>query len=155
MKAQTETPKTQLGVNPKDLVGRTKVSMFKLPASAIAWGSAALMDGDDKYGAYNWRGNKVIASVYIDAMERHLKAWQEGRRVAPDSKVHELGHVIACAAILIDAEATGNLHDDRQGSYEALQTIFDEIHSIRLAKADALEKTAALRKRKGKKRHAA
>lgn len=102
-----------LGQNPKDLIGITKVSITKLPPIATVYGAMAMMDGAVKYGPYNWRQNKVIASIYVDAAYRHLMAWFEGQENASDSSVHHLGHVIACAGILLDAQATGNLVDDR------------------------------------------
>lgn len=71
------------------------------------------MSGAKKYGAYNWRGNAVVASIYLAAAIRHVSAFQDGEQNAPDSKVHHLGHAIASLAILLDAEATGNLIDDR------------------------------------------
>jgi hypothetical protein len=46
-------------------------------------------------------------------MFRHIFDWFEGQERASDSKVHHLGHVIACATILLDAQANGNLIDDR------------------------------------------
>jgi len=99
--------------NPKDLVGDTKVSLTKLPAVAIVHGAHAMMDGARKYGPYNWRAKKVVAHIYVDAALRHLTAWFEGEELAQDSKVHHLGHAIACCAILLDAQETGNLVDDR------------------------------------------
>jgi len=99
--------------NPKDLVGDTKVSITKLPAVAIVHGAHAMMDGARKYGQYNWRAKKVVSHIYIDAAMRHLMAWFEGEELASDSKVHHLGHAIACCAILLDALETGNLVDDR------------------------------------------
>lgn len=101
------------GVNPKDLVGSTKVSITKFPVIGTIQGAMAMGDGAAKYGPYNWRDNKVIASIYVDAAMRHLFTWFEGQETASDSKVHHLGHAIACCAILLDAQATGNLVDDR------------------------------------------
>ena len=100
-------------VNPKDLLEVKKVSFSKLPAVAIAHGAHAMMDGARKYGPYNWRDKNVIASIYIDAALRHLLDWFEGEEEAADSEVHHLGHAIACCAILLDAQETGNLIDDR------------------------------------------
>ena len=99
--------------NPKDLVGNTKVSLSKLPMIAVAHGAMAMMDGATKYGAFNWRDKAVVSSIYIDAAMRHLQCWFEGQEVASDSKVHHLGHAIACCAILLDAQAKGKLVDDR------------------------------------------
>lgn len=99
--------------NPKDLLGQKKISITKLPAIAVLHGAHAMMDGAKKYGPYNWRAKQVIASIYIDACKRHLDAWFEGEETAEDSKVHHLGHAIACLGILLDAQETGNLIDDR------------------------------------------
>lgn len=100
-------------VNPKDLIGSQKVSLSKLPAVALVHGAHAMMDGARKYGAYNWRAKKVMASIYVDAALRHITAWFEGEELAGDSGVHHLGHAIACCGILLDAQETGNLVDDR------------------------------------------
>ena len=83
------------------------------PAIAIAWEALAMMDGAGKYDAYNWRANKVIASIYIAAAKRHLDLWFEGEEFAEDSGCHHLGHARACLGILLDASETGNLLDDR------------------------------------------
>lgn len=99
--------------NPKDLLGNAKVSYSKVPAIAVAHTAMAMMDGAAKYGAYNWRDKDVVASIYVDAAKRHLDCWFEGQRTASDSKVHHLGHAMACCAILLDAEAKGKLVDDR------------------------------------------
>ena len=99
--------------NPKDLFGEKKVSMSKFPSVALAHGAHAMMDGAHKYGAYNWRDNPVVAHIYVDAAMRHITAWFEGEEDAADSKVHHLGHAIACCAILLDAQEGGNLIDDR------------------------------------------
>lgn len=87
--------------------------MTKLPAVALVHGAHAMMDGAEKYGAYNWRAKKVVASIYVDAALRHITAWFEGEEKAKDSGVHHLGHAIACCAILLDGQETGNLIDDR------------------------------------------
>lgn len=110
----TQPPESKANTtNPKDLVGSTKVSMSKFPAVAIVHGAHAMMDGAMKYGAYNWRAKQVQADIYVDAALRHLAAWFEGEELAQDSGVHHLGHAIACCAILLDAQETGNLIDNR------------------------------------------
>jgi dATP/dGTP diphosphohydrolase, N-terminal len=99
--------------NPKDLLGSKKVSITKLPAAGVIHGAHAMMNGADKYGPFNWREKDVIASIYVDAAMRHFFAWFEREETAEDSGVHHLGHAIACAAILLDAQENGNLIDDR------------------------------------------
>lgn len=99
--------------NPKDLIGATKISLSKVPPVAIAHCSHAMMDGARKYSPYNWRAKAVQAHIYVDAALRHLLDWFDGEEDAPDSKVHHLGHAMACCAILLDCQETGNLIDDR------------------------------------------
>lgn len=100
-------------MNPKDRIGITKVPLDLCPLPGLVHESLALLDGACKYGKHNWRGEEIHASVYVGACLRHLMKWANGRNADPDSGVHELGHAKACLAILLDAEATGNLIDDR------------------------------------------
>lgn len=106
-------PATPDSINPKDLVGVTKVPIGLWPASATVYGALAFMDGAYKYDPYNWREHPVRASIYLDAMERHLMSFRDGENDAQDSGMPHLAHILACAAILVDAQETGNLVDDR------------------------------------------
>jgi hypothetical protein len=99
--------------NPKDGIGATKLPLHLVPATAIALASLAHLDGATKYGAWNWRVAGVRASIYLDAVQRHLARWTHGETHDPDSGVHHLGHALACLNILIDADAAGMLTDDR------------------------------------------
>ncbi len=114
--------------NPKDLVGQTKVQTWLVPPAGKIATAEALMDGAKKYGPYNWREKGVKTTVYISAIERHLMAYLDGEDVASDSKVHHLGHVMACCAILLDAEAQGNIVDDRP-IHGAASRLLAEVHS--------------------------
>ena len=106
--------KEELGMNPKDLLGIKKVPLHLVPASSTIYQALAMADGAKKYGPYNWRGNKVIASIYIAACKRHLDAWfDSSEELADDSKIPHLGHALACIGIIVDAYETGNLKDDR------------------------------------------
>lgn len=106
----------KLGQNPKDLVGNKKIALSRVPQIAELHCGHAMDFGGTIYGPYNWRDNAVIASIYIDAAKRHLAAWFDGEEIAEDSGVHHLGHAMACLAILLDAQETGNLIDDRAKS---------------------------------------
>lgn len=128
--------KSEDRTNPKDLLGVKKVSISKFPAAGLIHGAHAMMDGARKYGPYNWRGNAVIASIYVDAAERHMIAWfDEHQENASDSGVHHLGHAIACCAILLDAQETGNLVDDRPVPGKA-NAILDRLAEKIKAKAE-------------------
>jgi len=100
--------------NPKDIIGSDKVPLSLFPAAAVEQGSLAMLDGALKYGRDNFRVAGVRSSIYVDAMLRHLYAWNNGEDNAPDSGVNHLGHVLACAAIILDAQAQGKLNDDRK-----------------------------------------
>lgn len=126
----TAQPKSKaLTPNPKDLFGNKKVSISKLPFVAIAHGAAAMMDGAEKYGPYNWRDKAVIGSIYVDAAMRHIMDWFEGQEKAKDSGVHHLGHAIACCAILLDAQANKCMIDDRPvfNDPDVLDRTFDQL----------------------------
>jgi hypothetical protein len=115
--------------NPKDLIGAKKVSLSKLPAIAEAYGAHAMMVGAARYGSYNWRANEIQASIYVDAAMRHISSWFEGEEEAADSKVHHLGHALACLGILLDAQETGNMIDDRPASNGAYQRLIERLNN--------------------------
>lgn len=73
----------------------------------------ALEDGAWKYRPYNWRENPVEAMTYIAAARRHLADYLDGKNAAHDSEVLNLAHVMACCAIVIDADEQGTLIDNR------------------------------------------
>lgn len=108
--------------NPKDLLGSNKVPIHLWPNTATILGAMALLDGACKYGRSNFRAVGVRASIYFDAAQRHLCKWFEGEDTDPDSGLPHLAHVLACIAILVDAQAAGKLNDDRtiQGGYLSL-----------------------------------
>jgi hypothetical protein len=127
-----------LGSNPKDAIGLKKVDLSLLPDIAAFHGAHAFMDGARKYGPYNWRENAVLARIYITAAKRHIDYWAAGEETADDSGVHHLGHAIACLAILLDAQATGNLIDNRAKSPEliaAFNALNDKVKKAAEARA--------------------
>lgn len=132
-------PEPKKGVNPKDLLGVQKVSLSKFPAIALIHGAHAMMDGARKYGPYNWRGNPVLASIYIDAGIRHFLKFFQGQEIDPDSGARELGHAMSCAAIVLDAQASGNLVDDRPTGDDPglVARVMDEVSAAIKAKQGA------------------
>ena len=100
--------------NPKDMLGSDKLPLHLWPKIASAYGCLGLLDGMLKYGRSNWRVAGVRASIYADALERHMGYWFEGQDTDPDSGLPHLAHALACIAILIDAQSSGQLTDDRQ-----------------------------------------
>lgn len=99
--------------NPKDAVGTGKVPFSTVPAAVMAEVGLAMLEGARKYGRHNYRVAGVRASVYYDAMFRHLTAWWEGEDIDPDSGLPHTIKAIACLVVLRDSQMQGNWVDDR------------------------------------------
>lgn len=99
--------------NPKDIIGSDKLPLHLWPTTATALGCLGLLDGALKYGRSNFRAVGVRASIYYDATMRHLNAWFEGEEFDPDSGLPHMAHALACLAIIVEAQAKGNMTDDR------------------------------------------
>jgi hypothetical protein len=99
--------------NPKDAIGDKKVPLTLLSPIASAHWALAQYAGQSKYGSWNWRAAGVRSSVYISAIKRHIDAYNSGEQHDPVDGTHHLGNIMACAAILLEAETIGNLTDDR------------------------------------------
>lgn len=106
-------PDDSKGSNPKDAIGSRKTPMGLMPDTAVVAGNMAFLEGAMKYGRYNWRAVGVRASIYVEALRRHLSAWWNGEDIDEDSGLSHLWKAMACLAVLIDAEAVGKLNDDR------------------------------------------
>lgn len=99
--------------NPKDVIGSTKLPMSLVPDTIEMYASLAYLEGALKYGRYNWRIAGVRASIYRDALRRHLAKWWNGEDCDPTTGVPHLASVIACAGIILDAGLCDKLEDDR------------------------------------------
>jgi hypothetical protein len=111
-----ETVKTEnklVDNNPKTLAALKKSRLSDVPPVSLFALGAAMSDGADKYGRFNYRDTSATASVFYDAILRHLTDWYSGEDYADDSKVHHLGHIMASCAILLDTMRNGNFNDDR------------------------------------------
>lgn len=125
--------------NPKDAIGATKLPMHLVPSSVMTYASLAFLEGALKYGKYNWRVAGVRASIYIDAMHRHLHKFQNGEWFDPETSVPHLASVIACAGILLDAAECGKLTDDRPPAVDyayAIDSMIGTIAALKMAHSD-------------------
>lgn len=122
MTQQQQLDPTSKSTNPKDAIGSDKLPLHLWPETATATGCLGLLEGALKYGRDNWRETGVRATIYIDALRRHVNAWAEGENNDPDSGMPHLAHALACLAIIVDAQAAGKLRDDRHypGGYRHL-----------------------------------
>jgi len=129
--AQTDWKPT----NPKDAAATTRLDLSLFPDSAVAYGALGFVEGDCKYGGYNWRSAGVQASVYVAALRRHVAKWYNGEDCDPKTRVPHLANALACIAILIDATEHGNLNDDRPPAqptdlYERFQDVVGHLREI-------------------------
>jgi hypothetical protein len=99
--------------NPKDAIAGSKLQLGLVPDVARIALALAFTEGATKYGRFNWRIAGVSASVYRNAMERHMVKWWNGQDKDPTTQVHHLANLMACCAIILDAELYGLLNDDR------------------------------------------
>jgi len=99
--------------NPKDAAATGRLDLSLFPASARAYGALALVEGDLKYGGFNWRVAGVRASVYVAATGRHLEKFFNGEDEDPKTGVPHLASALACIAVIIDGIEQGNWVDDR------------------------------------------
>lgn len=111
--------------NPKDAIGSTKLPLDLVPDTISLYAATAFAEGASKYGSYNWRVAGVRASIYRAALQRHLSKWWNGEDWDPSTEVHHLASVIACAGIILDADACGKLTDDRPPAVEVGSLIAD------------------------------
>lgn len=99
--------------DPKGAVGAVKVPLSLLPPIAMEQQAWVHKLGAEKYGQWNWRETNVLASTYANAMMRHLNAWRSGEDLDPESGRSHLAHLMANAAILLDAQLYNTVLDDR------------------------------------------
>jgi len=99
--------------NPKTAFGEAKPKLSDTPTIGIQLMGEVHTNGAAKYGRFNWREHQVSATVYYDAAQRHLMAWFNGETIDPESGLPHLAHVMACCNILLDAEKSGKLNDNR------------------------------------------
>lgn len=111
--------------NPKDAVGIGKVPRSTTSARVFAEVGLAMLEGALKYGRHNYRIAGVRASVYYDAVDRHLGAWWEGQDLDPASGLSHITKAIAGLMVLRDSMLQGNWTDDRPPKTSDLNWVDD------------------------------
>ena len=122
--------------NPKDAIGVRKAPLSCVPMNVVAELGVAMLEGAAKYGRHNYRASGVRASVYFDAIMRHLIAHWEGETIDPDSGLPHLTKAMAAMAVWRDAQLNGMEDDDRPPASAAF---YDELHK---RSADILDRHA-------------
>ena len=135
--------------NPKDAVGVSKAPLSTVPANVLAELGVAMMEGALKYGRHNYRHAGVRASVYYDALMRHMMAWWEGEDIDPDSGVPHIVKAIATLVVLRDADYRGMLEDDRPPRAEPFYPALNQLVELLKERYGHLEVTHFTEKNHG------
>lgn len=99
--------------NPKDAMGITKAPLSTIPTQVLYEVGLAMLEGALKYSKFNYRVAGVRYSVYYDAVQRHLSAFNEGQDDDPDSGISHITKAIAGLMVLRDAMLNDKMTDDR------------------------------------------
>lgn len=100
-------------MNPKNTAGVRKAPLRYLPLAPLVETAEVMESGADKYGAWNWRQDKIDLMGHLEAIERHLFAKIAGEDADPDSGHDHLAHVIATCLVVLDAEDFDTVDDNR------------------------------------------
>lgn len=112
--------------NPKQIHGQSNLPLSLFSPLATAYGSLGKLNGKLKYGLSNFLATPVIASIYVDAIRRHLDKWMAGEDCDSADGVPHFAAILANVDILICAKAAGTLVDDRPLSLN----YFEEIEKL-------------------------
>ena len=104
---------SELPLDPKCDAGAKKTPLHLLSPHACAETAHVLALGAEKYREWNWRSNRIKCSTYVGAIKRHLDAWWDGDEIDPESGRSHMAHILASAMIVLDAQNTGTLENDR------------------------------------------
>lgn len=77
-----------------------KAPWHLLPMQAVEKIVEVMGYGAAKYGEFNWTKLKDFEKRYFSACMRHLKAWQSGEKLDPESGLSHLAHA-ACNLIFL------------------------------------------------------
>lgn len=78
-----------------------------LPPSALLAIARVLTFGAKKYSPDNWKYVAGARERYLDALFRHLLAYNSGEILDPESGEPHLAHAGCCLMFLLEAEETG------------------------------------------------
>jgi hypothetical protein len=88
--------------------------MSTVSSAVMAEVGVAMLEGACKYGRHNFREVGVRASVYYDALQRHMFAWWDaGEDLDPDSGLSHITKAIAGLMVFRDAMINDKWEDDR------------------------------------------
>lgn len=84
-----------------------KPMMSLLPPWAMEEIAKVLTLGAQKYEIDNWKRVEDGKQRYMDAMLRHINAFQRGEINDPEFGTHHLAHAACCLLFILDADVSG------------------------------------------------
>lgn len=87
------------------------------PPHALTALIAVMEHGAAKYGEHNWKQGMNYTRCF-DAAIRHLRAWQAGQDIDPESGLQHLAHAMANCAFIIDWTEMKAGKDDRDAKVQ-------------------------------------
>jgi hypothetical protein len=87
-----------------------------LPPSALLAISRVLTFGAKKYSPDNWKHVVGAKERYLDAMLRHILAYNSGEILDQESGENHLAHAGCCLLFLLDASETGLVFPEEKSS---------------------------------------
>lgn len=100
--------------NIKNKYGLAKPSLRYIPTNALApVGEVMRQSAEGEYKPFNWRDSEVTASIFYEAILRHLIDWYSSDAIDLKSNVNHMAHIVANGLIILDSVAIGNFIDDR------------------------------------------
>lgn len=140
-------PKTQFGIAKPDTWSVHPIPMYVM--------GMAMLQGNLKYGLFNYIDEPVSISVYLEAMGRHRDLYKLGQDLASDTGIEHLGHIMACCNILIAAHYEGTLIDDRRKDLEMAETLDKFFEEKQALVKDIREKWTGFAEKQKAKQHKA
>lgn len=111
-----------------------KTPLALVPPIAIIHAAEAFDAGNAGRVPYDFREKSLSAMEYLSKAMRHIIRVIDGEEKDRDTNRHHLGHAIADLAVYLDAEARGNLSDDRpnvgKGPASDALAIFEELRKV-------------------------
>jgi len=72
-----------------------------VPPDALHETVKVLTFGASKYSPENWRHVPDLQRRYLDALQRHLYAYQKDQKQDPESGMHHLAHAACCLFFML------------------------------------------------------
>ena len=81
--------------------GKPRMGMLGMLRGPLSEVVRVLEHGEAKYGVQNWKRVENAKQRYLDALERHSLAANDGEVRDPDSGLYTLAHVVCCGAFAL------------------------------------------------------